>query len=184
MFNLVKKDFMVLKKYWIFLVIFPVAGPIFITHNIGISNSSFISFFITLIFLEFILYGTLSRLEEKDKGNILLSTIPYSRAEIVISKYIFVGAVFVIAYILYTLAVFISPIDVKALNISSIVISFLLIAICFGISIPTQYKYGTEKTKYISSILIFLSPFLIPKVVNWVQSKNIDLNIINKTPDI
>jgi hypothetical protein len=72
----------------------------------------------------------------------------------------------------------------KFLNIYSIGIAFLIIAICFGISIPIQYKYGTEKTKYISSSLIFISPLLLPKVVNWIQSKNIDLNIINQTSDI
>lgn len=184
MFNLLKKDVMILKNFWPFLVGFPIAGPIFITHSMGTSNSGFISFIITLIFLEFILCGTVSRLEEKDKGDILLSTLPYSRAEIVKSRYLFVGAIFIIAYVLYTLTVFISPINMKFLNIYSIGIAFLIIAICFGISIPIQYKYGTEKTKYISSSLIFISPLLLPKVVNWIQSKNIDLNIINQTSDI
>lgn len=184
MFNLLKKDFMIIKNFWPFLVIFSIVGPIFITYQIRGFDSSFISFIITIIFLEFILYGSVSRLEEKDKGCILLTTMPYSRLDIVKSKYLFVGSIFIIAYVLYTLAVLISPIKMNFLSINSIVISFLVISICFGISIPIQYKYGTEETKYISSCLVFLSPFVLTDIVKWIQSKNIDLDIINRAPDL
>jgi len=184
MFNLLKKDFMIIKNFWPFLIIFSILGPIFINYQTRGFDSSFISFIITIIFLEFILYGSVSRLEEKDKGCILLTTMPYSRSDIVKSKYLFVVSIFIIAYVLYILAALIMPIEMSLLSINSILISFLVISICFGIYIPIQYKYGTEKTKYISSCLVLISPLSLPSIVKWIQSENIGLDIINRVPDV
>ncbi|EQK44118.1 ABC-2 transporter family protein [[Clostridium] bifermentans ATCC 638] len=184
MFNLLKKDFIIIKSFWPFLIIFSILGPIFINYQTRGFDSSFISFIITILFLEFILYGSVCRLEEKDKGCILLTTMPYSRSDIVKSKYLFIGAIFIIAYVLYILAALITPIEMNFLSIESIVISFLVISVCFGIYIPIQYKYGTEKTKYISSCFVLISPLSLPAVIKWIQSKNIDLEIINKVPNL
>lgn len=70
------------------------------------------------------------------------------------------------------------------LSINSILISFLVIAIFFGVYIPIQYKYGTEKTKYISSCFVLISPLSLPAIVKWIQSKHIHLNIINRVPNM
>ncbi|UOW69381.1 ABC-2 transporter permease [Paraclostridium bifermentans] len=184
MFNLLKKDFIMIRNFWPFFIMFSILGPIFINYQTRGFDSSFISFIITILFLEFILYGSVSRLEEKNKGCILLTTIPYSRSQIVKSKYLFIGAIFIIAYVLYMIAALITPIEMNFLSIESIVISFLVIAVCFGIYIPIQYKYGTEKTKYISSCFVLISPLSLPAVIKWIQSKNIDLEIINKVPNL
>ncbi|MCB5942987.1 ABC-2 transporter permease, partial [bacterium 210820-DFI.6.52] len=68
-----------------------------------------------MLFLEFILYGSVSRLEEKNKGCILLTTIPYSRSQIVKSKYLFIASIFIITYVLYILAALITPIEMNFL---------------------------------------------------------------------
>ncbi|MGL5652251.1 MAG: ABC-2 transporter permease [Paraclostridium sp.] len=184
MFNLLKKDFIIIKNFWSFLIIFSILGPIFINYQTRGFDSSFISFIITILFLEFILYGSVSRLEEKNKGCILLTTMPYSRSDIVKSKYLFIGSIFIITYILYILAALITPIEMNFLSINSILISFLVISIFFGVYIPIQYKYGTEKTKYISSCFVLISPLSLPAIVKWIQSKNIHLNIINRVPNL
>ncbi|MGQ0518315.1 ABC-2 transporter permease, partial [Bacillus sp. D-CC] len=80
--------------------------------------------------------------------------MPYSRSQIVKSKYLFIASIFIITYVLYILAALITPIEMNFLSINSILISFLVIAIFFGVYIPIQYKYGTEKTKYISSCFV------------------------------
>ncbi|KKY02830.1 hypothetical protein VN21_01085 [Paraclostridium benzoelyticum] len=184
MFNLLKKDFIMIKNFWAFFIMFSISGPIFINYQTRGFDSSFISFIITILFLEFILYGSVSRLEEKNKGFILLTTIPYSRSEIVKSKYLFIASIFIITYALYILAALITPIEMNFLSIKSVLISFLVISVCFGIYIPIQYKYGTEKTKYISSCFVLISPLSLPAVVKWIKSENIDLNIINRVPDM
>lgn len=184
MFNLLKKDFIMIKNFWPFFIMFSISGPIFINYQTRGFDSSFISFIITILFLEFILYGSVSRLEEKNKGFILLTTIPYSRSEIVKSKYLFIASIFIITYALYILAALITPIEMNFLSIKSVLISFLVISVCFGIYIPIQYKYGTEKTKYISSCFVLISPLSLPAVVKWIKSENIDLDIINRVPDM
>lgn len=184
MFNLLKKDFIIIKDFWLFLIIFSILGPIFINYQTRGFDSSFISFIITILFLEFILYGSVSRLEEKNKGSILLTTMPYSRSDVVKSKYLFIGSIFIITYVLYILAALITPIEMNFLSINSILISFLVISIFFGVYIPIQYKYGTEKTKYISSCFVLISPLSLPAIVKWIQSKHIHLNIINRVPNM
>lgn len=184
MFNLLKKDFIMIRNFWPFFIMFSILGPIFINYQTRGFDSSFISFIITILFLEFILYGSVSRLEEKNKGCILLTTIPYSRSQIVKSKYLFIASIFIITYVLYILAALITPIEMNFLSINSILISFLVIAIFFGVYIPIQYKYGTEKTKYISSCFVLISPLLLPAIVKWIQSKHIHLNIINRVPNM
>ncbi|WP_199874362.1 ABC-2 transporter permease [Paraclostridium bifermentans] len=184
MFNLLKKDFIMIRNFWPFFIMFSILGPIFINYQTRGFDSSFISFIITILFLEFILYGSVSRLEEKNKGCILLTTIPYSRSQIVKSKYLFISSIFIITYVLYILAALITPIEMNFLSINSILISFLVIAIFFGVYIPIQYKYGTEKTKYISSCFVLISPLSLPAIVKWIQSKHIHLNIINRVPNM
>lgn len=184
MFNLLKKDFIMIRNFWPFFIMFSILGPIFINYQTRGFDSSFISFIITILFLEFILYGSVSRLEEKNKGCILLTTIPYSRSQIVKSKYLFIASIFIITYVLYILAALITPIEMNFLSIKSVLISFLVISVCFGIYIPIQYKYGTEKTKYISSCFVLISPLSLPAVIKWIQSKNIDLEIINEVPNL
>ncbi|WP_460412660.1 ABC-2 transporter permease [Paraclostridium bifermentans] len=184
MFNLLKKDFIMIKNFWPFFIMFSILGPIFINYQTRGFDSSFISFIITILFLEFILYGSVSRLEEKNKGCILLTIIPYSRSEIVKSKYLFIGSIFIMTYVLYILAALITPIEMNFLSINSILISFLVISIFFGVYIPIQYKYGTEKTKYISSCFVLISPLSLPAIVKWIQSKHIHLNIINRVPNM
>ena len=184
MFNLLKKDFIMIRNFWPFFIMFSILGPIFINYQTRGFDSSFISFIITILFLEFILYGSVSRLEEKNKGCILLTTIPYSRSQIVKSKYLFIASIFIITYVLYILAALITPIEMNFLSINSILISFLVIAIFFGVYIPIQYKYGTEKTKYISSCFVLISPLSLPAIVKWIQSKHIHLNIINRVPNM
>lgn len=184
MFNLLKKDFIMIKNFWPFFIMFSILGPIFINYQTRWSDSSFISFIITILFLEFILYGSVSRLEEKNKGCILLTIMPYSRSDIVKSKYLFIGSIFIITYVLYILAALIIPIEMNFLSIKSILTSFLVISIFFGVYIPIQYNYGTEKTKYISSCFVLVSPLSLPATVKWIQSKNIHLNIINRFPNM
>lgn len=184
MFNLLKKDFIMIRNFWPFFIMFSILGPIFINYQTRGFDSSFISFIITILFLEFILYGSVSRLEEKNKGCILLTTIPYSRSQIVKSKYLFISSIFIITYVLYILAALITPIEMNFLSINSILISFLVIAIFFGVYIPIQYKYGTEKTKYISSCFVLISPLSLPAILKWIQSKHIHLNIINRVPNM
>lgn len=182
--SLVKKDFILIKKYWIFLVVISVAVPIFITVKADFSSGGFLSFFTTVIFLEYMLFGTVSIAEDKYKGSALLCATPYTRNALVKAKYIFIFAIFICIYIIYTITAFVTPIGIENLSFFTLGISLLIITVYFGISIPMQYKYGYEKTKYISMFIVFISPFIIPTIIKWLQTKNFNLHVSIPLPQV
>lgn len=85
--------------------------------------------------------------------------------------------IFIGCFLLFNLAVAIGfSTGLARLNIYSIGIALLIISVFFGILIPIQTKFGYEKTKYIFFILIFLTPFILPTIIEWYQSMNFNIN--------
>ncbi|MCM1990784.1 ABC-2 transporter permease [Oceanirhabdus seepicola] len=182
--SLVKKDFILVKKYLLILLIFAVGAPIFITTKINFSSGGFLEFFITVIFIEYMLFNTVSISEDKYKASALLCSTPYTRNRLVKAKYLFILVIFVCIYIIYTITSFIVPIGIERLNIVTLGRALLIITIFWGIIIPIQYQFGYEKTKYIGFTFIFLSPFVVPIIIHWLQSKNINFQITLPFPQI
>ncbi|MFJ7929084.1 ABC-2 transporter permease [Peribacillus sp. NPDC096448] len=177
LFHLVKKDFILVKKYLLFMLVFAVVGPIFIYSKLGFDNGSFTSFLITVLFTEYILFNMVSMQEDKYRGSALLCTTPHTRNGVIKAKYLFVLVIFIGCFLLFNLAAAIgSSTGLARLNINSIGIALLIISVFFGILIPIQTKFGYEKTKYIFFILIFLTPFILPTIIEWYQSMNFNIN--------
>lgn len=170
LFNLVLKDFILARKYFIFIIIIAIAIPIYITASKASNNGGFLGFFITVLYLEHFLFGTVSVAEEKYKGSTLLCTTPYTRNTLVKAKYISGLVTFVYAYIIYTITAFVVPMGIEKLNIFAFGSSLQIITIIWGFMIPTQYKFGYEKTKYLSIIFIFISIFAVPNILKWLNS--------------
>lgn len=177
LFHLVKKDFILAKKYLLFMLVFAVIGPIFIYLKLGFDNGSFTSFLITVLFTEYILFNMVSMQEDKYRGSALLCTTPHTRNGVIKAKYLFILVIFIGCFLLFNLAVAIGfSTGLARLNIYSIGIAILIISVFFGILIPVQTKFGYEKTKYIFFILIFLTPFILPTIIEWYQSMNFNIN--------
>lgn len=176
LFHLVKKDFILAKKYWLIMIIFAIVFPLYINFKPGVPMKEFIAFFLVTLFIQFIMFNTVSLIEYKYKGSILLCTTPYTRKAIVLSKYIFLLIIFAGCYILNTLLSLIFPKIVDGLNVFEIGISFLIVTLIFGVVIPMQYYFGYEKSKYIFSLIIFLSPFLSSFIIKSLQSNSISVS--------
>lgn len=184
LFHLVKKDLILAKKYILFMLVFAVAGPIFIYTKLGFSNGSFVSFLITLLFIEYILFNTISLQEDKYKGLALLCTTPHKRKGVIKAKYLLLLVIFIVSFLLYNLAAAIGASSgLTGLDAFSVGIALLVISIFFGILIPVQTKFGYEKTKYIFFIIIFLTPFMMPSVIEWYHSKNFSLSLPLQLPN-
>ncbi len=159
------------------MLIFAVVGPIFIYSRLGFNNGSFTSFLIIVLFTEYILFNMVSMQEDKYRGSALLCTTPHTRNGVIKAKYLFVLVIFIGCFLLFNLATAIgSSTGLTRLNIYSAGISFLIISAFFGILIPIQTKFGYEKTKYIFFILIFLTPSILPTIIEWYQSMNFNIN--------
>jgi ABC-2 type transport system permease protein len=100
LFNLVKKDFILAKKYLLLLIAIAVVVQIFITIKVNFSSGGFLGFFITVLYFEFMLFNTVSMLEDKYKGSALLCTTPYTRNTLVKAKYLFIR-IYVCFYTLF-----------------------------------------------------------------------------------
>lgn len=175
--HLIKKDLILAKKYLLFMLIFAVVGPIFIYSRLGFDNGSFTSFLITVLFVEYIIYNMVSMQEDKYRGSALLCTTPHTRNGVIKAKYLFIFVIFIGCFLLYNLAAAIgASTGLTRLSINNVGIVLLIISVFFGILIPVQTKFGYEKTKYIFFIIIFLTPFILPAIIEWVQSTGININ--------
>lgn len=177
MLNLVKKDFILAKKYWVVVFLISIVVPTFIESRTNFVSGGFYGFFITVLYNIFMLFNTVSMLEDKYKGTALLCATSYTRSELVKAKYIFVLLIFLCTYIIYMSTTVIVP-SLPILNTSALGASFLIISIFFGIIIPLQYKMGYEETKYISMAVVFLSNFVLPVILKFLYSHKINLQIM------
>jgi ABC-2 type transport system permease protein len=177
LFNLVLKDFILAKKYLVFLILIAVGAPLFVAASTSFSGGGFLGFFIAVIYMEHFLFATVSVAEEKYKGAALLCATPYTRNALVKAKYISSLVIFIITYIIYTTMTFIGHLGIEKVNIFTFGIALMIISIIWGAIIPTQYKFGYENTKYISVIIIVLSVMVVPNILKWLNTENINLNI-------
>lgn len=184
LFHLVKKDFILAKKYLLFILMAAIGMPVFIHTRIGYMSGGFLDFVITVLLVVYLLFNTVSMAEDKYRGAALLCATPYTRNAVVKAKYLFILIVFLCCYILYAIIAWIVPIDMKMLDISTVGISLLVTAMYFGVMIPVQYRFGYEKTKYISNSLIFITPFVFPTIIKQLQSNNIHLRITLPFPQM
>lgn len=182
--SLVKKDFILVKKYLLLMVAFVVIAPIFVTSKINLGHGNFVGFLMIALLVEYLLFSTVSTLEDKYKGSALLCATPYTRDRLVKAKYIFILIIFILTYIIYTITAFIAPAPIQKLDIFTLGICFLIMTIFFAVIIPVQYKFGYGKTMYISYGIIFITPFLLPSIVKWLQSKNINFQMAISLPQV
>lgn len=158
--HLVRKDFLLVKKYLPLFIVLPFIVIIFVmiqaSQLLGLG-----AFLLSVIYEVFMLYQYVVMAEMKyPKAEALLCATPYSRSTIVKARYAFLLLIFTyccMAY--YVLALIFAKIEY--LTPASYLITLLICVILFGIYTPIQYKLGFEKTKYFFMILIMLSPFLL-----------------------
>jgi len=180
LYSLVKKDLIVAKKYLPILFIFSIMAPIFLEIRINFIGGGFISFFMTTLFIQYILFNSISLQDDKFGVNTYLCATPYSRKALVKAKYIFIVFIFTISSSLYLATSFFSA-AVPLPSLFTIGMTLLIIVIAFGVFLPIQYKFGYEKTKYISLFLVFFTPFILPNIMDQLLSTNINLSTTMNT---
>lgn len=170
LFHLVKKDFLLIKKYLPLLV----ALPFIVTFLIMIQAShmtqesqilGLIIFVLSVIFTVFMLYQYVLIAEMKyPKAEALLCSTPYSRSNIVKARYTFLLLIFAYCCVAYNVLALLFA-KIEYLTPSNYLITLLISVILFGIYSPIQYKLGFEKTKYFFMIVIMGSPFLLTLLI-------------------
>lgn len=94
------------------------------------------------------------------KATALLSSTPYTKGKVIVSKYALYFIIYVICCIAYLVEMQFVP-ELKLDNFAqTAALVFLIQAFGMGIFLPIQYKFGYEKTKFVC-FLLFLSPVII-----------------------
>lgn len=183
--NLVKKDFLLVKKYLILMFVAAIVLPVLIsTKTDTLIDGGILAFFISTLFIQFRLFISVSMLEYKYKGCSLLCATPYRRNALVISKYLFLLIMFIGCYILYTMTSLVIPKQLDLLSFSDLGFSFLILTLIFSIMIPVQYRFGFDKAKYIFFFGVFITPFIVPVIIDYIQANDLNVQFTLPAPQI
>ena len=147
MSGLLLKDILNLKSYVTTLVVCIVGyGIIFLTENTGVSAFAIMMFAMVVI--------TTIAYDKQAKWNKYALTMPLTRKDIILSKYIFfvastiIGAI--IGFVLSVIPSILSEKNLELLTVFGIISVALGMAFLFGsISLPVIFKIGVEKARII-----------------------------------
>ena len=176
LYELVMKDFVLIKKYLAFIILVAIGFPGFFSSQNDNINIGFTVFLIVSIVVQFVSFSSASMIEYKSRGSILLCATPYTRKSQVQAKYIFNLVTFIICFIAYSADALLLPGKVIPLSISDIGGCLLISSIFYGIYIPAQYKFGFEKIRVIFQISIVAFPFILTFLAKFFKEKNIHFN--------
>lgn len=182
-YNLFKKDFLLIKKYLLTIFAFIVVAPIFISYRVPVfQQSGDVIYSALVLMITFMVYHTVSMEEMKQKGEIYLRITPVSINKFIIAKYFMVTFTFILTTVLFLILTHVPGLTVGKVDIKNVLLIFVLIEIFFGIYIPLTFKFGYVKLQIISAGIIFISPFVVPLIINYFGD-NIPLisNIENST---
>lgn len=175
-YNLFKKDFLLIRKYLPIILVVIMIFPIFISYRTPLfQRSGNILYDALVLMITFMVYHSVSMEEMKQKGEIYLRITPMQSNKIAIAKYIVVTFSFIITTVLFLILSNIPITNVGKIDIKNIFLVFVLIEIFFSIYIPMTFKFGYVKLQLISTSIIFVSPFIIPLIANHVEN---DMTII------
>ncbi len=159
LFSLVKKDFLIVKKYVGIMLIVSFLIPPFMLWRTPEATGA-IGFILEAVFSVFMLTQYISLKEHQyPKATTLLCATPYPRRLIVISKYCFCLIIYAVCCLIFGIDTLIFP-ELGAFNMQIAVITFFAIVMLLSLYFPALYKLGYEKTKFIFVIIIMVSPVL------------------------
>lgn len=182
LFNLIKKDLILIFQYIPVFLIVAIVLPIFLYQQVGHVSSVFIPYFISTLFLVYFMFTSILTIEEKYKGMTFLSTTPYTRKNTVIGRYLFLIVSFFICGCLHTLVALLFPSILKKLDIRTVAVSTLIFSIIFGTYLPLLFKFGYEKIKIMTLIPIIATPYVIPAITVYLQKKGIEIDFYKEIP--
>lgn len=162
--HLIKKDFVIVKKYVLFMIIVVLLIPPFILHSLPSELTGSISFAISAVYAVFMLLMFVCVKEfQFPKAAALLCASPYPRSMIVLSKYCFCIVIFAACCVLYWLETLLLP-QLGTLSLETVLAAFAGIVLLISIYLPIQFKLGYVKTRFFFIVVIMVAPFLLPRL--------------------
>ena len=171
-FSLLKKDFLIVRKYVRIMLLFIVLIPPFMRWRTP-EFTGVLGFILSVIFSVFMLLQYVSLKEYQfPKAAAFLCAAPFSRKAMVLSKYLFCMTVYMVCCIVFKIETLIIP-GLGTAGLKLFALMFLVTAVFIGLYLPVQYKFGYEKTKIIFMVVIMASPVILPLLLR-MESLNLD----------
>lgn len=179
MYGLIIKDLCSLKKN--IKIITLLFGVYFI---IGLITKNFKLFNIVVAISSFIIPVNAISFDEKSRFEKYALTMPISRKELILSKYllgIILGLVCVIiGLLLNIISYYLLGITITSKSIIIVFTYFFVTMIILFVTLPLFFKFGTEKARYVI-LAIFSLPLLIILIA---KTTEFDFNIISSYLEI
>ena len=176
LFALIKKDFLIVKKYVLLMFVVTIIIPPFMLWRVP-EFAGAMGFVLSVIFSIFMLVQFVSQKENQyPKAAALICATPYPRSLFVLSKYAFCICVFIATCIIFGVETLLLP-GLRAFNYQMPIMMFFVIALFFGIYFPVQYKLGYEKTRFVFVLVIMASPFVFPQLLK--MDNGLTFNLLN-----
>lgn len=165
MTTLMKKDFMLLRKYMLFIIVIVFALPVAFALKSNEVNmvQSTLAFAFEVIYSEFLICRYLAMKEyQYPKTASFLCTLPYTRNMQVAGKYLTYFIVFVFCCTAYWIDTLFVP-NLIRLSPELVIPVFFVATILYSVYMPVQYQFGYDKSKLIFMFLLIAFPLLIAK---------------------
>lgn len=175
--QLVKKDFLIVKKYVLLMVAVCILFPVFLLWRMpefaGLFGFVLVTVFSILILLQYVFLKE----TQYPKASTLLCALPFSRKNIVLSRYIFCIVIYFACCLIFGIEALLFP-TLQNVGCRVPIVLFLLVSLCLSIYLPIQYKVGYEKTKLFFTVLIMATPVGIAQLMK----KGIHLDFLSNIP--
>jgi len=141
LFSLIKKDFLIVKKYVVIMLIALFLIPPFMLWRTP-ETAGAMGFTFAVIFSIFMLTQYVALKENQyPKATTLLCATPYPRKLIVLSKYCFCLIIYAVCCLIYGIDTLIFP-KLGTFNVKMAVITLFAIIMLLSVYFPALYKLG------------------------------------------
>ena len=166
LFQLIKKEVLLAKSYVLLMLAVCVAFPPFLLWRspeqagiLGFVLSAFISVLMCLQYVSL-------KETQYPKPAALLCALPFSRRDLVLSKYLFSILIYLASCLIFGVETLFFP-QLATVGIETPVLLFFAISLLLAVYLPVQYKLGYEKTRLFFAVFIMASPFLFSWSLAW-----------------
>ncbi|MBB6216877.1 hypothetical protein HNQ80_002982 [Anaerosolibacter carboniphilus] len=172
MFNLILKDILIQKKTFIFAFLYSIFAMF------AFQTAEFLQFYIMgSVAVAYLMILTAITLDDKYKSDVLFMSLPLKRIHMVTAKYLSIFVFTAIALlisgvigVIANLAGF--PFDIRYMNITDMLATFVSVGIWASLFLPFYFKYGATHIRIVN-ILFFLAVFFAPSfLIDFLSKEN------------
>lgn len=166
MFNLIRKDFLILRRY---LLVAPLYGFLACFFFSNMSSGALSAAAVGAAYM-LISYTGLS--DDKNKSELMLNSLPLRRRDIVLAKYLISFLYAALAILFFQLAQGVAVVSGYSIGyrvtLEGIVGALVAMMVMVSLYYPLYFKLGYLRTRLAGTIMFFAFFFALPFLLIWV----------------